>query len=1723
MPRTTRSDLFVVLLAISLAAAPIAGGTTVGESTPRGANATGSTTTDVGTEAIRDELNQSARIAPGGSESFVDGGVYTAVVTVDVGKQGWFDLPAVSEPQLELDLTGNGARIVSLASDGSDYDDVPENVGEDCAKGCTVSSTTPFSAPNETYASKHTVMVRFALNRSEPTEEVTLTADPTPGADNGDGASVTYEVAASADSATQLAQAAQAQARLSETYNRSYNEFFRIDWESKADRYMMKEFTIVINEAATSLVTAYLDEAVGVAAGLRANNLDTLQNAQSAYGMAKGSFGEATTVGKITRVNRRLYTTFENAMDVEPIESAGNTSYLLSELAALSRAEAEAWRNGDREEVLKNLHRKQYLLLGYSGNVGSNYPEQLGEHVDPEGVSEENVSPNLYAQSNNQRREAAIQERPTYVDYFDAVNAYAREEFDRIRGVSLPLARAPAPSVRLGSSRSELRDRLAKLSVGETTTVTVRASNGEDAGVTSTQGYLSVAHADTLNVTDVTQTAGDEDVFVEHTSAGEPVEYRNGSRAPATAPLTDIYEPYDPGENNTYRLTVERTGEAGSAWLTYRTAFEPLVHDDTEPASFERYPTAETVTSAGPQNWAAFNVSTAFETNATNDPPTARIDLSAETVTPNETVGVDGVNSTDPDGTVTNYEWTFGDGTTATGATAEHAYDASGTYTVSLTVTDDEGESDTTNRTVTVEAPKRPYFAIESVGTSGPVETGTPLNVSVRVGNTGEGGGEAATTVRLPGSASASKSPVLAPGRDTSIFFQFPTGTLDPGNHTVTIATPNETTDANVTVEHARPPTFDVSVVDTKGDPPGAGEHDVFAGTPLRVVAEITNTDDYAGEQNVTLSAKDPNLIEPVLRNDTSVDLKPGETVERIISVPTEELYPGYANPYEATLSAERPDDPATVTGRIVPRTREFVVSLNDTNRPVEPGESFEATVHVTNDGYAPDTQGISLNLGGVGTATRTVELVGESQETVVLSVPTAAGTTGRYTAEIASANTSTSVRVNVFETPEKDIDSEQLSGSGTPSDPYVITNASALQAMEDNYTAYDPRAHYVLGSDIDASETAAWNGGKGFDPVGNPVGSGTGPFDGVFDGNGHTIRNLTIDRPTARGVGLFGYVGFGNEAVENVSLVGANITGAETVGGIAGLANAAVNNSSVSGDVVGGDDVGGLVGYLSYSGTVKRSFTRGTVDGAGLVGHVYGNDYVGRVTQSYSLADAETGLVGTNAGRVTDSYAAGNASDGLVGTNAGARNTGKSADLYWDTSTVEAGGANGTGLTSARMTGVAARSNMTTLDFGDVWTVRPGGYPALAWESVATNGTPDIAYRNLTHNRSDPRPGDPLAVTATVVNRGTATGTFNASLSANDTVFGQQNGTLAPGERRTLRFVERVESAGRYDLRVGGPNGTTPTRSVRVVPPHADLGFGPANGSIAPAEPLTVNVTADLGEASVTDATVVVDYDADVLNATDVGAGDVLGNETSHREINPERGTVTLAVSRPNATDGVSGSGTLATLTFELARDAQRNATAALSVADATALTTANGTALPYNATGGSVTVAEPWPEVSVAASLVDPVLNAGATTTLTARASANRPVERVGYDWRNDASTRAFEESPMDTTVAFELAPGESTWNGSGYGTRTLTLTAAAGPRVVNTTLSAPVYLGGDATGDGEVDVFDAVVVGTAWNGNATTSPGRYTPGADLTGDGEVGIADAAVLGREWNSSAE
>jgi hypothetical protein len=250
------------------------------------------------------------------------------------------------------------------------------------------------------------------------------------------------------------------------------------------------------------------------------------------------------------------------------------------------------------------------------------------------------------------------------------------------------------------------------------------------------------------------------------------------------------------------------------------------------------------------------------------------------------------------------------------------------------------------------------------------------------------------------------------------------------------------------------------------------------------------------------------------------------------------------------------------------------------------------------------------------------------------------------------------------------------------------------LDAIRDNLVG-----SYILMSDLDssiagyaelASPTA--NGGNGWEPIGSvyvdesffanvsPIDS----FMGSLNGQGYVIEDLFSGRPDEDGIGLFGSVGEGG-VVENLGMMNVAVAGRSYVGGLAGINMGTVRDSYSTGSVTGAGQVGGLVGgnwatvsnshstasVTGYSyhvgglvggnmGTVSNSYSTGSVTGTLQVGGLAGGNWA-TVSNSYSTGSVSGGwgaggLVGWNHfGTVSDSYSRGSVSGqgnvgGLVG-----------------------------------------------------------------------------------------------------------------------------------------------------------------------------------------------------------------------------------------------------------------------------------------------------------------------------------------------------------------------------------------------------------------------------------------------------------------------------------------
>ena len=85
-----------------------------------------------------------------------------------------------------------------------------------------------------------------------------------------------------------------------------------------------------------------------------------------------------------------------------------------------------------------------------------------------------------------------------------------------------------------------------------------------------------------------------------------------------------------------------------------------------------------------------------------NQPPVAVFTYSPPHPEVGEIVTFNASTSYDPDGDIESYEWNLGDGTNASGMIVNHSYSSAGNYTVTLTVTDDDGLRASTSKQISV-------------------------------------------------------------------------------------------------------------------------------------------------------------------------------------------------------------------------------------------------------------------------------------------------------------------------------------------------------------------------------------------------------------------------------------------------------------------------------------------------------------------------------------------------------------------------------------------------------------------------------------------------------------------------------------------------------------------------------------------------------------------------------------------------------------------------------------------------------------------------------------------------------------------------------------------------------------------------------------------------------------------------------------------------------------
>lgn len=426
--------------------------------------------------------------------------------------------------------------------------------------------------------------------------------------------------------------------------------------------------------------------------------------------------------------------------------------------------------------------------------------------------------------------------------------------------------------------------------------------------------------------------------------------------------------------------------------------------------------------------------------------------------------------------------------------------------------------------------------------------------------------------------------------------------------------------------------------------------------------------------------------------------------------------------------------------------------------------------------------------------------------------------------------------------------------GNGSENAPYLIANAEQLDKVRDY-----PNAHFKLIDDIDLG-VPPYNGGKGWEPIG----SEDSPFAGSLDGDGHTIKNLYIDREDEQDIGLFGVLDEGSR-VKNLNLENVDINGGDFVGGLVGWNNKGqIKNICVSGIINGEDYVGGLAG--GNGGIVTECYADGEVSGNYVIGGLVGENYYGSITDSYAEADVSGehyigglvgsnwgdvagcyatgdvdgddeigGLVGYNEGEIKDCYATGNVrakygAAGLVGWNfyngeiircyatgnvnsddetgglVAYNNAGKIFDSYYDSSTT---GQSDNEMGQPKITEeMKLHSTYKTWDFVDVWVIEDGeSCPILRWQDEA----PQWGFGVSVPSTVEPVEKFKIEISNAKDEKGYLI-SGNKKVTVCDTVYGKVYGEDGDGilfqltiefDNGKADFPITLNTPGRYELRV--------------------------------------------------------------------------------------------------------------------------------------------------------------------------------------------------------------------------------------------------------------------------------------------------------------------------------
>ena len=251
----------------------------------------------------------------------------------------------------------------------------------------------------------------------------------------------------------------------------------------------------------------------------------------------------------------------------------------------------------------------------------------------------------------------------------------------------------------------------------------------------------------------------------------------------------------------------------------------------------------------------------------------------------------------------------------------------------------------------------------------------------------------------------------------------------------------------------------------------------------------------------------------------------------------------------------------------------------------------------------------------------------------------------------------------------------------GTEEKPFLIENIADLNVLAadvNSGTDYSG-VHFKLKANLDYSGEALSDTDEdgvtdsNFTPIGYGDESDGKSFNGVFDGNGHYIKGITVNTPSAAGVALFGYIAHPAE-IRNLTLKDCSFTGNFEVGAIAGASSGSATNSTfgiydctvestvkvtavtttIESEDYPGTYAGGIIGFcgsLTVSDCTSAATVKGDESVGGIAGHITGSTLGGVIDNCFFSGSVTGGTEATEVGTIVGGRGPIDVEEGTIGT----------------------------------------------------------------------------------------------------------------------------------------------------------------------------------------------------------------------------------------------------------------------------------------------------------------------------------------------------------------------------------------------------------------------------------------------------------------------------------------